>query len=642
MAHIEEQGIALPQPIEKKIPQLDIVPEKIVPLPTGNKEIDWYRCVYQGDHTKQLTLRAIIIGSFLGGFMSLSNLYVGLKTGWGLGVAITSCILSFTIYKALMSAFPKIFKTEMTILENNCMQSTASSAGYSTGGTMVSAICAYLIITGQHMSWQILTLWTFFLAAMGVFLAIPMKRQMINIEQLKFPSGIAAAETLKSLHGKGEEAKRKAKALGYSGVFGACIAWLRDGGIPFSIPSMLPIPKITLGGFPLAKWTIGFETSAIMIAAGAIMGWKVAWSLLLGATVNYAILAPKMVTLGAISAEKLGYREIVRWSTWTGASLMVASALVAFLLQWKTIKKALGSALALFQRHKNAANVSEIDMIMKRVEVPSSWFWAGTLLSGAGLLGVLYWAFHTSIWMGLVAIVMTFFLSLVACRATGDTDTTPIGAMGKITQLAFGVLAPTNLVTNLMTASVTAGAASSAADLLTDLKSGYLLGANPRKQFIAQFLGIFAGTLVIVPVFYFIIPNASVLGTDQWPAPAAQVWAAVAKLLASGFGALHPTARWGLLMGSLIGIAIPLLERALPERGKKFCPSPMGLGLAMVIPFFNSLSMFIGALIALALEKKMPKMAGEYIIPVSSGIIAGESLMGVVVALLSSFGVLGH
>ena len=68
----------------------------------------------------------------------------------------------------------------------------------------------------------------------------------------------------------------------------------------------------------------------------------------------------------------------------------------------------------------------------------------------------------------------------------------------------------------------------------------------------------------------------------------------------------------------------------------------MGLGLAMVIPFFNSLSMFIGALIALVLEKKTAKIAGEYIIPVSSGIIAGESLMGVVVALLSSFGVLGH
>jgi len=293
------------------------------------------------------------------------------------------------------------------------------------------------------------------------------------------------------------------------------------------------------------------------------------------------------------------------------------------------------------KRNQVAKSDSDIDAIMKRIEVPSSWFWTGTIFSGLGCMGVLYFAFNTSWWMGLIAIAMTFVLSLVACRATGETDTTPIGAMGKITQLMFGIISPTNIITNLMTASVTAGAASSSADLLTDLKSGYLLGANPRKQFIAQFLGIFAGTLVIVPVFYYIVPNASVLGTDQWPAPAAQVWAAVAKLLANGFGALHPTAKLGLLIGGLVGIAIPLIERALPARHRQFCPSAMGIGLAMVIPFFNSLSMFIGALIALAMEKKLPKLAEKYVIPVSSGIIAGESIMGICVALLASFGIIG-
>src|SRR3990167_369699 len=85
-------------------------------------ELKWYKEVYQGDSMKQLTLRAIIMGGFLGGFMSLSNLYIGLKTGWGLGVAITSCILSFAIWKFLRIAMPFLFKEDMTILENNCMQ----------------------------------------------------------------------------------------------------------------------------------------------------------------------------------------------------------------------------------------------------------------------------------------------------------------------------------------------------------------------------------------------------------------------------------------------------------------------------------------------------------------------------------------
>ncbi len=81
---------------------------------------------------------------------------------------------------------------------------------------------------------------------------------------------------------------------------------------------------------------------------------------------------------------------------------------------------------------------------------------------------------------------------------TGETDTTPVGAMGKITQLTFGAISPGNMNVNLMSANITAAAAGASADLLTDLKSGYLLGAHPRKQFIAQFAGIFVGTLVTV------------------------------------------------------------------------------------------------------------------------------------------------
>jgi hypothetical protein len=92
-------------------------------------------------------------------------------------------------------------------------------------------------------------------------------------------------------------------------------------------------------------------------------------------------------------------------------------------------------------------------------------------------------------------VALSFTLALVACRVTGETDTTPVGAMGKITQLVFGALSPGNVNVNLMSANVTAAAAGSSADLLTDLKSGYLLGAHPRKQFIAQFAGIFVGTL---------------------------------------------------------------------------------------------------------------------------------------------------
>jgi OPT family oligopeptide transporter len=481
--------------IEHPIPEEDLDPEVI-----------WLNTVYQGDHTPQLTLRALVMGSALGSVMSLSNLYVGLKTGWGLGVAITSCILSFAIYQSLMSLFPKLFPTPMTLLENNCMQSTASSAGYSTGGTLSSAIAAYLIMTGHSIAWPILGCWTFFLASLGVFMAIPMKRQMINIERLRFPSGIAAAETLKSLHARGSEATSKARSLGFSGFAGALIAWLRDARRPFAIPSLIEIPG-SLDGIALVKWTISFDISAIMIAAGAIMGWKLAWSMLLGGVVNYSILAPWVARQGGIPLADMGYRAIVSWSTWIGASMMVTSGLLNFAFQWKTMGRAFAEIGRILQPTSKARRQSINQDRLTAVEVPSSWFLLGTFFSGMGCIAVMKLAFGTSVWMGILSVFMTFFLSLVACRATGESDITPIGAMGKITQLIFGALAPMQPITNLMTAGMTAGAAGASADLLTDLKSGYLLSANPRKQFMAQFVGIFTGVLVVVPAFYLIIPD---------------------------------------------------------------------------------------------------------------------------------------
>ncbi|MDB5101419.1 MAG: hypothetical protein JWM80_5840 [Cyanobacteria bacterium RYN_339] len=597
-------------------------------MTADQRERHWFEHVYQGDDMPQLTVRSVIMGSALGCLMSLSNLYVGLKTGWGFGVSITACILSYTIWTTLHKLFPKWFKTEMSILENNAMQSTATAAGVSTGGTMVSAIAAYLLVTGHHMGGVVLTLWTFFLAVLGVMMAIPMKRQMINIEQLRFPSGIATATTLKSLHAKGAEAKKQANALFAAGGVGVVMAWLRDAWA--WIPATFNIPFLKIGGLPALKYTMGFEGSLIMVAAGAIMGWRVGWSLLLGAILNFGFLAPHMVALGVIPDKELGFRSIVAWSLWPGASLMVTAALTGFVFQWRSVARAFSCLGKMGQEREPNP--------MDRIEVPNSWFMLGTGLSGLACVVILMVAFGTSWWMGVLSIVMAFVLSLVACRVTGETDTTPVGAMGKMTQLAYGILAPGQMVTNLMTAGVTAGAAGAAADLLTDLKSGYVLGANPRKQFLAQFAGVFAGTAVVVPAFYLLVPNTAALGSDMFPAPAAQVWFGVAKLMSKGLESLHPTAQMGLLIGGLAGILIALLEQFVPAKFKKFVPSPMGLGLAFVIPGFNSISMFLGALIALLFAHFKPKAADTYTIPLASGIVAGESLMGVAIALLSATG----
>jgi uncharacterized oligopeptide transporter (OPT) family protein len=239
-----------------------------------------------------------------------------------------------------------------------------------------------------------------------------------------------------------------------------------------------------------------------------------------------------------------------------------------------------------------------------------------------------------------IAVLATMLLVVVGARVTGETDITPVGPLSKITQLSFGAIAPGNVTTNLMTANISAGAVSHAGDLLTDLKSGYLLGANPRQQFFAQFFGVLAGGFVVVPVFFILVPDVSVLGGEQWPAPAALVWRGVAELLAKGVNALHPTARIGLLVGGLLGLVLPMLELAFPK-AKKFIPSATGLGLAFTINGYNTISFFIGSLFVLWLSKSKPKIHEQYTVPVASGIIAGESLMGVAIAFLVIFKLLG-
>ncbi len=233
---VEQSKEVGPMPDEKRAPLPAHDPYEEYELPVDGfqgtaDEIErqWYEKCYvgRGDTVKQLTWRAVIMGWALGGVLSLTNIYIGLKAGWAFGVAITACILSYAIWTGFHRM--KLVRTQMTILENNCMQSTASAAGYSTGGTLISAFAAYILINNQTLPLSLMLGWVFFVAILGVTMAVPMKRQMINVEQLRFPSGIAAAETLRALHAKGEKGMRAARALGIGGILAALSAFLTDG-----------------------------------------------------------------------------------------------------------------------------------------------------------------------------------------------------------------------------------------------------------------------------------------------------------------------------------------------------------------------------------------------------------------------------
>jgi uncharacterized oligopeptide transporter (OPT) family protein len=346
------------------------------------------------------------------------------------------------------------------------------------------------------------------------------------------------------------------------------------------------------------------------------------------------------------------------------------------------IARAMGELTAIFGRGGDRHS-------MASVEVPMSWFVLGVGLAGTACVILGMNLFGIRWWMGILAVLLTFLLSIVAARATGETDTTPIGPMGKITQLTYGMIDPGNMKTNLMTAAITAGAASHSADLLQSLKAGYLVGANAKKQAIAQLFGIMVGVMVCVPIYCIIVrtpkfdpkkeyaaaataeksaPTAGVapaakdeddrdevdkefdkaaatnssltadqtktnLLTAEYNAPAVAVWKSVAELLAEGIKKLPDYSVIGMTIGGILGIVISLLEEYLPKRYIKWVPSATGLGLAGVIMPQNSLSMFLGSLATWIWTKMHAKSCEDYMISGASGLIAGESLTGVGVSL---------
>ncbi len=587
----------------------------------------WFETVYQGDRVPQLTLRAVLMGGVLGALMSISNLYTMLKIGWAFGVAITACVLSFVIWRGVRLAAPRL--SEMSILENNCMQSTASAAGYSTGATVGIAFGALLMITGKHVSWTILLPWTLVSALLGVFLAVPMKRQMINKEKLPFPSGIAAAQTLRSLHSKSKEAVAQAYSLVVAMVIAGAAGFLKNGSFAWQTKLGLKLPELVpfafnYRGLDMSKLPgFGMEPSLLLAAAGMLVGLRVSASMLLGALLLYGVGSHELLAAGEIGTPG----ELIKgWALWTGSAIMVTSGLTAFAMEWKTISRSFTGL--------GARSQEQADDPLNAIEVPNRWLLVGVVPLALAAIFLQYIAFSIAPHVGVMTVVLSFLLALVACRATGETDVTPMSAMCKITQLTVALMAPKNVVTNLMAASVTANIASSSADLLTDLKSGYLLGANPRKQFLAQLIGVFFGVAAIVPAWYLMVPDQAAL--EHFNPPSVQTWKAVALALSEGIDKVPVSARWSMLVGGILGIILAVTDRHLPEKIKRFTPSAMGLGLSWVMPFSNSLAFFVGACAVEIWKKVNSKNAEIYYVPVASGAVAGESLVCAMLAIFDA------
>ena len=352
-------------------------------LSTADAEARWLAETYQRNQP-QLTVRAVLVGMAIGAVMCLSNLYVFFKTGWSMGVTITAAILAFAVFLTATKACSVvgIKLRPLGALENNALSTVSSGAGFMTGGGNMAAFGALMMVTTMRPPQLPMIAWFGAIAALGVFTAIPIKRQLINAEGLAFPTGKATAETLRAIHGEDQsasgEGSKQAGALGLAALFAAVLAWFRDGKIawmPFNIPAQFGLP-FTLGGKPALEWTLAFKSEVVLLGAGALMSFRTAWSLLLGGLLTYGVLAPSLFARGIIHAT--GYKTIVGWTVWPGAAILVASGLTSFALDWKSVGRSFSGIAAIFTRKEVGAAVDPMD----EVECPGWWFPAGFIVLG--------------------------------------------------------------------------------------------------------------------------------------------------------------------------------------------------------------------------------------------------------------------
>lgn len=562
----------------------------------------------------QLTVRAVTVGCMIGGIVAAMNIYFGLRTGWGLGGSLIAAILSYSFFQVINP------KTPFGVLETNIAQTAGSAAGSMTSAAgLISAVPAMKML-GYELSMVELFFWAISVAYLGIFFAVPLRNQMVVIEKLRFPTGTATAETIMAVFAKGEEAMKKSKMLLTMGLIAAALTL-----ISFFIPAVGHPPIIKwIGLAAVSAWGFSVLVSPMMFGAGILIGPRVGASLFVGAVLAWGIIGPFIVSQGWVSDKIMSYSDGPRgWLLWPGVALMVTDALMSLVFSWKSIVNS-------FKRKKGDG--SELDF---GDAIPKLWWMGGLLISTIFVSTVAYFVFDIPPYLTVIAVILSSVLSMIATRSTGETDINPIGGMGKITQIVYGVLSPGNIPTNLMSAAITGSGASQCADMMQDFKTGYLLGTGPKRQFKAQCIGIFVGMLFAVPI-YKLFDSAYTIGQGDIPAPAAHAWKAMAELLAQGTQALPPHSLNGVLIAMAVAIVLSLLKKV--DAVKNYLPSGLAMGIAFIVPAYYSVAMFVGSLFYVWWNKNYPDQAKNYGYAIASGLVAGEGLMGVVTAILTLLG----
>ncbi|KAI0633640.1 OPT oligopeptide transporter [Trametes polyzona] len=639
--------------------------------------------------THQLTIRAIFVGCCLGAVVGASNIYLGLKTGFTFG---PQAIFGFAIIKPLSKALPesgligRLFGGPFGPKENCTVQSSATAAG-GIGILFVSAVPAlyrlHLLSPLPKSDIGKLIAITACASFFGVFFVIPLRKYYIVKQKLTFPTPAATAVTIHALHNSrtgAAAARKKSLALLWAFIAAFCFkvvssyapGVLFDWHIGWTLYRIGFTSIIALDNY---GWYIEFTPA--FFGAGMLSGLNASWSFLGGSILAWGIIAPSLIKNGLAVGQSISdefplvsYNALSfddpsdfttnpsprYWLLWPGILMMLVYSFTdlgmnsGFILSALRNLKFNADPRAWFRAVSDAAADDDEDESPPEDRVPTLWWTLGLAASTIMCCAILATMFNMNVGEAILSLILGFVFSFIGVQSAGTTDVNPVTAVAKASQLVFGGISkgaglaqsPAQTV-NLTAGIIAAGSAAQSTDMTGDLKTGYLLRAKPRNQFVAQLCGAVVAMFLNVGLFIlFTTASTCILDPNvdehcPYGAPSVSAWVAVAVAVtspklpipsSSGFTAIG--------LGIFVLIAVVAKHLWVPKRYWQYIPNWNAVGLAFVapqIPF--SIAMAIGSVFNYLWMKRNPKGFDMYMFAVAAGMLAGEGLGGVLQALLA-------
>ncbi|KNC96037.1 OPT superfamily oligopeptide transporter [Spizellomyces punctatus DAOM BR117] len=647
------------------------------------------------------TFRASIIGSLLGCFVAASNFYLGLKAGWTFGAQLFSAIFSFGILKTLSRVWGPFFGPEENCTAQTAASTTGGlSVGFITG---IPALYRLGLMSEDVMDdLGKLIMWTIAAAFYGLFFAVPLRKHFVINHDFPFPTPRATAVTILTLHGsvgKQKEAIQTVKVMiaTFAGAFAqtllsywiyfldkihvsmAFLALATERGTEHNSNLLLQL----LFWIGRAAGNIGLQNADIVwgwhivpnfafYGAGLITPPATLLSFLAGSVIAFGIGGPVMLSDGYLSAAlgwgKKGNGSAQSWWFWPGISLMLFSAFTELAVNYKTIisgtREALGKLVSVVSEKINSRrkpdNIHSEQQLMKGEQsdasgaygkdpvplahqVPTLWWTGGLLVSSFWTCFTMAYFFKIPVYQSILSIIFAFFLALIGVQAAAETDINPISTLAKVVQLAFFKFPADSLQSlqrnNILSAAVTSAAANQAADMVGDLKTGHIVGASPRSQFLAQLIG----SAVAIPVnllLFIVFAKAypcivKPMDTCDFGLSPVLGWENFTKLLTTS--ANLPMASWvtALVCGFVAILFTIMKHQYIPQKHHDSLPNLGAIGLGFIVPQPSTpLAMCMAMVGGMIWKKLSPSSEHKFRMAVASGGIAGVGIAAVLRAVL--------